>query len=316
MVATIAALVAILLAVGTAGFFWINGRIRDVPGVIGDYAGRPAATPGTNWLMVGSDSREGLDKSQRSKMATGKVEGKRTDSMMLLHIPENDGRPTLVSLPRDTAVNIPGNGWNKLNAAFADALKGGGPHLLVRTVEGVTGLRIDHYMELGFSGFVNVVKAIGGVEVNVREDINDRKAGLKLKKGTQLLNGTQALGYVRTRYNGALPDYERTKRQREFLGAVVKKVVTPGVLLNPFDLVPLAGAVADAVEVSAGTSAFDLLSLAMAMGNNPVTTVVPFGDTVPAGGGEAVRWDKPKADRLFNALRNDQQVPKDVLSKS
>ncbi|MFI6818768.1 LCP family protein [Nonomuraea sp. NPDC050328] len=310
----LAGLLAVLLVLAVVGFFWIDGRINTIAGVLDDYEGRPADGPGTNWLLVGSDSRKGLTAAQRRKLATGRAVGRRTDSMMLLHVPDGGGRSTLVSLPRDSAVTIPGNGRNKLNAAYSDAIKGGGPQLLVRTVEGATGLRIDNYMEIGFAGFVGIVDAVGGVEINVSENINDPKAGLKLKKGKQVLSGGEALGYVRTRYNGALPDFERTKRQRQFLGAVVKKAASPGVLINPFTAIPLATAATDSVDVSEGTGAFDLLSLGLAMGDSPVTTVVPFGGVEQVGGGEGVKWDREKALRLFDALADDKPVPKDLLS--
>lgn len=313
VVKILAALLAALLVLGVVGFFWIDSRINTIAGVLDDYEGRPADGPGTNWLLVGSDSRKGLTAAQRRKLATGKAVGRRTDSMMLLHLPDSGDKPTLVSLPRDSAVTIPGAGRNKLNAAYSDAIKGGGPQLLVRTVEGATGLRIDNYMEIGFAGFVGIVDAVGGVEMNVTEAINDPKAGLKLRKGKQVLTGGQALGYVRTRYNGALPDYERTKRQRQFLGAVVKKAASPGVLLNPFTSIPLAMAATDSVDVSEGTGAFDLLSLGLAMGDTPVTTVVPFGGTEAVAGGEGVKWDRTKALALFNALAEDKPVPKDAL---
>ncbi|PZG12418.1 LytTR family transcriptional regulator [Nonomuraea aridisoli] len=302
-------LVAILVA-AVGMFFWIDSRLAGIDGVLDDYEGRPADTPGTNWLLVGSDSRKGLTATQRRKLATGRAAGQRTDSMMLLHIPDGGDRPTLVSLPRDSAVTIPGRGRDKLNSAYAI----GGPRLLVRTVETVTGVHVDNYMEIGFAGFVDIVDAIGGVEINVRAAVNDPKAGLKLKKGTQVLNGSQALGYVRTRKGGALPDFERTKRQRQFLGAVVKKAASPGVLLNPFTSIPLAMSATDAVEVDSSTGAFDMLSLGLAMGDSPVTTVVPFGgnELIP-GGGTAVKWDRTKALAIFNALKEDKPVPKDVL---
>ncbi|MFC6679221.1 LCP family protein [Nonomuraea ferruginea] len=229
--------------------------------------------------------------------------------MMLLHLPEGSDRPTLVSLPRDSAVTVPGQGRNKLNAAYAI----GGPKLLVRTVETVTGIRVDNYMEIGFAGFVEIVDAVGGVEINVRAAVNDPKAGLKLKKGTQTLTGAQALGYVRTRKGGALPDYERTKRQRQFLSAVVKKAASPGTLINPFTSIPLAMSATDAVAVDEDTGVFDMLSLGLAMGDSPVTTVVPFGGTENVAGGEAVKWDRAKALALFEALAADQPVPKEIL---
>ncbi|MFE3454909.1 LCP family protein [Nonomuraea sp. NPDC059194] len=308
----LAGVVAVLLVLSVVGFFWINGRIKSVEGVLDDYEGRPADTPGTNWLLVGSDSREGLSAADRKKLATGRAVGRRTDSMMLLHIPDGSDRPTLVSLPRDSAVSIPGQGRNKLNAAFAI----GGPQLLTRTVENVTGIRIDNYMEVGFAGFVDIVDAVGGVEICVKNAINDPKAGLKLKKGCQEMDGGTALGYVRTRKGGALPDFERTKRQRQFLSAVVKKAASPGVLINPFTSIPLAMGATDAVRVDGSTGAFDLLSLGLAMGGDPVTTVVPFGGNESVAGGDAVKWDRAAATQLFDALKEDRPVPKDVLDKS
>lgn len=309
ILAIVAAVVALLLVVGVGMFFWIDSRLTGIPGVLEDYTGRPADTPGTNWLLVGSDSRKGLSAADRKKLATGRAAGQRTDSMMLLHIPAGSDKPTLVSLPRDSAVTIPGKGRNKLNAAYAF----GGPKLLAQTVETVTGVHVDHYMEIGFAGFVEIVDAVGGVEINVRAAVDDPKAGLKLKKGVQLLTGGQALGYVRTRKGGALPDFERTKRQRQFLGAVVKKAASPGVLINPFTSIPLAMSATDAVAVDEDTGAFDMLSLGLAMGDSPVTTVVPFGGNEIAGGGSAVKWDKEKALALFNALKEDKPVPKDIL---
>ncbi|MEV0234776.1 LCP family protein [Nonomuraea sp. NPDC050786] len=308
----VAGLLVVLLVAAVGLFFWINSRITGIEGVLDDYQGRIADTPGTNWLLVGSDSRKGLSAAERKKLATGRAVGQRTDSMMLLHIPDTGDKPTLVSLPRDSAVTIPGKGRDKLNAAY-----NGGPQLLVRTVESVTGVHIDHYMEIGFAGFVNIVDAIGGVEINVRAAVDDPKAGLKLKKGTQVLNGAQALGYVRTRKGGALPDFERTKRQRQFLGAVVKKAASPGVLINPFTSIPLAMSATDAVAVDSGTGAFDMLSLGLAMGDSPVTTVVPFGgnETVPSGG-TAVKWDRTKALALFDALKSDKPVPQNIIDSN
>ncbi|MEO3874082.1 LCP family protein [Nonomuraea sp. B12E4] len=303
-------LLVLLLVAGVGMLFWIDSRLSGIDGVLADYDGRVADTPGTNWLLVGSDSRKGLTAAERKELATGRSAGQRTDSMMLLHLPDGGDKPTLVSLPRDSAVSIPGRGRNKLNAAYSI----GGPKLLVQTVETVTGVHVDNYMEIGFGGFVDIVDAVGGVEINVRAAVDDPKAGLKLKKGTQLLNGAQALGYVRTRKGGALPDFERTKRQRQFLGAVVKKAASPGVLINPFTSIPLAMSATDAVEVDSGTGVFDMLSLGLAMGDSPVTTVVPFGGNEQlADGGAAVKWDRAKALALFNALKEDKPVPQDIL---
>ncbi|WP_250564098.1 LCP family protein [Sphaerisporangium fuscum] len=302
-------LLVALLVLGVVGFFWINSRLAAVDSLT-DYPGRPEATPGEDWLLVGSDSRAGLSAAQRKKLATGRAVGKRTDTMMLLHVP-GSGRPTLVSLPRDSYVPIDGHGSDKLNAAYAY----GGPKLLTKTVEKVTGIRVDHYMEIGFSGFVGIVDAIGGVNICVKQDIKDHKAGINLKKGCQDMNGGTALGYVRTRATGALPDFDRTQRQRQFFSAVVKKAASPGILINPFRSVPLAAAATDSVEVDGGTGAFDLLSLARAMSGDPIATAVPVGSLPTINGASVVKWDTARAQRLFQALAQDKPVPQDVLTK-
>ncbi|GHH65232.1 hypothetical protein GCM10017673_08970 [Streptosporangium violaceochromogenes] len=305
-------LLVVLLVVAAGTYFMIDSRLRQIS-ALDDYEGRPTGTAGTNWLLVGSDSRAGLTKAQRRKLATGRAVGRRTDTMMLLHIPGDGGRPTLVSLPRDSYVPIDGHGRGKLNAAYA--FQDGGPKLLAKTVEKVTGLRIDHYMEIGFGGFVGIVDAIGGVEIDVKQDIKDPKAGIDLKKGRQVLDGGTALGYVRTRATGAIPDFERTQRQRQFFAAVVKKAASPGVLVNPFRSIPLAMSAADSVTVGEETGTFNLLSLGLAMGDNPVTTVVPIGSLPTINGEAVVQWDRAKALRMFEALAEDKPVPQDVLGK-
>ncbi len=312
IVRSVAVLVVLLLVTGVGMFFWINSRISGIE-VLEDYEGRPAETPGQDWLLVGSDSRAGLSAAQRRKLATGRAAGRRTDTMMLLHIPYNGGRPTLVSLPRDSLVPIAGHGSDKLNAAYS--FNDGGPKLLTRTVEKVTGIRIDHYMEIGFSGFVGIVDAVGGVNICVKQSIRDPKAGINLKKGCQEMDGGTALGYVRTRATGNIPDFERTQRQRQFFSAVVKKAASPGVLFNPFRAIPLASAATDSVTVDNGTGTFDLLSLGLAMSDDPVTTVVPVGSFPTINGVNYAKWDSAKATKLFDALAADKQVPKDALAK-
>ncbi|HET9141956.1 LCP family protein [Actinophytocola sp.] len=279
---------------------------------LGDYAGRPAAGAGTNWLIVGSDSRDGLKAEDQERLATGDVGGKRTDTMMLLHIPDNDTKPTLVSLLRDSYVDIPGKGKNKLNAAYAF----GGPQLLAKTVELNTGLRLDHYVEIGFGGFADMVDAVGGVEMCLKEPIKDDKAGIDLAAGCQELNGPQALGYVRTR---ATPraDLDRVIHQREFVGALTDKATSAGTLLNPFKSVPLLANAPDAFTVDDGDHLHNLPGLAFAISGagdgSTITTTVPMGGSLRTNVGSAIVWDAKKAPRLFEALRTDQPVPEDVL---
>jgi LCP family protein required for cell wall assembly len=303
----VAAAIALLLVLMLAVLVWLDLRLNRVD-ALADYRGRPAVTPGVDWLIVGSDSREGLNAERRKQLATGQAAGRRTDTMMLLHLPRGGGSPTLVSLPRDSYVPIPGHGSNKLNAAYAF----GGPKLLARTVESVTGIRIDHYMEVGFDGFASTVDAVGGVRLCVDQPMHDPKAGLDLPAGCQVLDARKALGYVRTRAS-ARGDLDRVERQREFLGALVDKATSPGVLLNPFRSVPLALHGADAIVVDGSDHIHHLIRFPFAMravsGGDGVETTVPVGGTgmVP-GVGSVVRWDRPKALALFNALKEDRPV--------
>jgi LCP family protein required for cell wall assembly len=300
--------VALLLVLLLALFFFMDSRLNRVDALV-DYAGRPAVTPGTDWLVVGSDSREGLTEQQRKQLATGDASGQRTDTMMLLHIPRGGGKPTLVSLPRDSFVPIPGHGSNKLNAAYAF----GGPKLLVRTVEQVTGIRIDHYMEIGFASFATAVDAVGGVRICVDHAMRDPKAGLNIKGGCQVLDSREALGYVRTRAS-PLGDLDRVKRQRQFLGALTDKAVSPGVLLNPFKSIPLALRGTDSLTVANGDHLWQLVRFLFAMrsvsGGDGVATTVPIGSAgSEPGAGSVLHWDRTKALALFNALKADRPVP-------
>ena len=301
----VALLVLLVLALGL--LVWADTRLNRVD-ALPDYDGRPAATPGADWLVVGSDSREGLSGERRRQLATGDASGRRTDTMMLLHI-SRGGAPTLVSLPRDSYVPIPGHGQNKLNAAYAF----GGPKLLARTVEEVTGIRIDHYMEVGFDGFATTVDAVGGVRICVDRPMRDPKAGLNLRAGCQVLNSRDALGYVRTR---ASPrgDLDRVERQREFLGALTAKASSPGVLLNPFRSIPLALNATDSIAVGNGDHLYHLARFVFAMrsvtgGDGTATTVPIAGTGVVSGAGSIVRWDRERALALFDALKQDRPVP-------
>jgi LCP family protein required for cell wall assembly len=216
-------LLLLALLLGTLLFFY--SRIEKVD-AIQDYDGRPEAGSGQNWLIVGSDSREGLSDEQIKDLRLGKIDGRRTDTIILLHRPAS-GKPTLVSLPRDSYVPIPGQGRNKLNAAYAF----GGPALLVQTVEQVTGLRVDHYAEVGFGGFVGMTDAVGGVELCPSRRIRDRKSGLRVQKGCQEMDGPTALAYVRARYFDPKGDLGRVERQQEFLGAVFDEATSPATQL-------------------------------------------------------------------------------------
>jgi LCP family protein required for cell wall assembly len=307
-------LFAFVLLLVVAGVY-VDSSMNRVA-ALSEYEGRPEAGKGTNWLLVGSDSREDLSEEDTARLSTGAPKGRRTDTIMLLHIPDNDEKPTLVSLLRDSYVPIPDNGRNKLNAAYAF----GGAPLLARTVEQATGLRLDHYLEVGLGGFADVVDAVGGVDICVKDPIDDPLAGINVQAGCQELDGPTALGYVRTR---ATPraDLDRVIHQREFMGALMEKATSPATLLNPFKLFPLLGSAPDALTVDEGDHIYHLPSFGLAMAGassgTTITTTVPIGGAKDVGGqvGQVQLWDKEKATQLFEALRNDTAVPADVITK-
>nr|WP_312858289.1 LCP family protein [Pseudonocardia pini] len=264
-----------------------------------------AESSGTNWLIVGSDSRADLGTEDQERLGTGDAAGQRTDTIMLLH--SGSSGSVLVSLPRDSYVPIEGHGSNKLNAAYAF----GGAPLLISTVENATGLHIDHYAEIGFGGFVDAVDAVGGVDLCVPKAIKDPKANLDIQAGCQELDGTTALGYVRTRATAG-SDFDRVQRQREFLSALIAKATSPATLVNPFRVVPLADAMTGLITVDSSDHIWNIAQLGLAMRgvtNGGVATTVPVGGTPTIGGQSVVRWDKTRASRLFESLQKDETPP-------
>ncbi|MFD8235721.1 LCP family protein [Streptomyces sp. NPDC059696] len=308
-------LVTLLVVTSVGTYFWADSKLnREVD--LSKVIDRPEAGEGTNYLIVGSDSRKGMSAEEKKKLHTGSAEGKRTDSMMILHT--GDGAPTLVSLPRDSNVTIPSfkgsdsgklypatGRQTKLNAAYAED----GPELLVRTVEANTGLHIDHYVEIGFAGFANIVDAVGGVEMDIPQDIKDTKSGADFKKGTQTLNGEQALAFVRTRYALAGSDLDRTKNQQKFLSALANQVATPGTVLNPFKLYPTMSAGLDTLVVDEDMSLFDLASMFWAMkgvsGGEGKSMNMPIAGNSANGN---LQWDTAKVKTLVSQLKNDEKV--------
>ncbi|MGW2886643.1 LCP family protein [Streptomyces griseoruber] len=306
------AVVVVVTSVST--YFWADSKLRrevDLSKVID----RPDAGDGTNYLIVGSDSREGLTAEDKKELHTGSAEGKRTDSMMILHV--GSSGDTLISLPRDSDVEIPtyvgsesgktfkGTGRHtKLNAAYAED----GPTLLVRTVEYNTGLHIDHYVEIGFAGFANIVDAVGGVEITIDQAFKDKYSGADFKAGKQTLNGEEALAFVRTRHAFAASDLQRTKNQQKFLAALAHQVATPSTILNPFKFYPVMGAGLDSLIVDKDMGLYDLGSMFFAMkgvnGGDGVSMNMPISGS---SGGNLV-WDKTKVKQLVNELNNDEKV--------
>ncbi|MER6926646.1 LCP family protein, partial [Streptomyces spiralis] len=306
-------LVTALVVTSVATYFWADSKLhRDVD--LSKVIDRPEAGKGTNYLIVGSDSRAGMSAEDKKKLHTGSAEGKRTDSMMILHVGDNGD--TLISLPRDSNVTIPqfrgsesgkirpAMGANKLNAAYAFD----GPTLLVRTIEYNTGLHIDHYVEIGFAGFANIVDAVGGVEMTIDQPFKDKWSGADFKAGKQKLNGEQALAFVRTRHAFAASDLQRTKNQQKFLSALAHQVATPSTVLNPFKFYPTVGAGLDSLVVDKDMSLWDLASMFWAMkgvsGGDGKSMNMPISGST---GGNLV-WDKAKVKTLVDELKNDETV--------
>ncbi|HZA10123.1 MAG TPA: LCP family protein [Mycobacterium sp.] len=302
-------LVAITVAV-VGGGCWIETSLRRAQ-VLADYPDRPAPGQGTTWLLVGSDSRSDLSPEQQAELATGGDIGNgRTDTIMLVHMPGlGSSTPTsMVSIPRDSYVNIPGHGSDKVNAAFA----AGGGSLLAQTVEQATGLRLDHYAEIGFAGFAEVVDALGGVTMCPKEPISDPLAGIDLSAGCQRLDGRNALGYVRSR---ATPraDLDRMVNQRAFMSALLRRAANPAVYLNPFRWYPTVTTATGALTVDEGAHAWDLARLASALRGSTVTATVPIAEFTGSDSGSVVVWNSDVAHDLFAALASDSPLPRAVL---
>lgn len=309
-------MVLLLVAVvGYAGFLvWVPIKSYNaMPKVADAPAGsRPASGAGSNYLLVGSDSRAGLTAEQEAELSTGSESddpGQRTDSIMLLHR-SSSGKSSLISIPRDSYVEIPGYGANKINAAFAF----GGPALLVETVEGATGLRIDGYLEIGFGGFASVVDALGGVEICVPFPMDDPRAGINLQEGCQTLNGATALGYVRARYSDPRGDIGRAERQRQFLSAIMQKSVSPKTILDPFQYYAVVMAPSQGLALGEDTSLYETAQIFLTMramsNGDGLSLVVPISSTSfqTTNAGVAVKWDTERATALFDALRDDDPL--------
>jgi LCP family protein required for cell wall assembly len=260
---------------------------------------RPAEQPGTTYLVVGSDSRKGLTAAEKKKLGTGGVGdiGQRTDTIMLLHT--GDGPSLLMSIPRDSIVPIPGHSTTKINAAFAY----GGAPLLVKTIEQNTGVRIDHYVEIGFGGFVNAVDAVGGVTICPKDAMKDPRANLDIRAGCQEVDGITALGYARSRHAAEAGDIGRAAHQREVVSAIGDKAASPWSVLNPVRYLRLADAGSEALAVGENTGLLSTARFAWAMtnvsGKEGLTCGVPIADL-------AVHWDRQRARRLFRLISEDR----------
>jgi LCP family protein required for cell wall assembly len=359
----------LVITVSGIGHGVVNGVNRAINRVdaFGGMQGRPDGTKGTNYLLVGTDGRDGLDPSDKQRYHLGGAPCHCTDTIMLVHLSEDRQRAGVVSIPRDSYVRLPGtpapaassgasptaSSWAmraagtafsgmsgtsraassgastaalngspavtdpplstrpaKINQAYAD----GGPKLTVRTVEQLTGVHIDHYLEVDFTSFMKTVDVIGGVQVCTAQPLKDSYTGLDLPVGTTTLNGGQALQYVRSRHIDGSADLGRMQRQQRFLAQVIHKITRGNTLSDPVALSRIATTALGSVRADQGLGPADLIALARGMKGLSTGSAefasVPLSDLdykVP-GIGSTVKWDSAQAGKLWAAIRADRPL--------
>ncbi|MFJ3235245.1 LCP family protein [Streptomyces sp. NPDC086787] len=310
------ALATTLLLTAGGTYAWAESELhRDVD--LAAYSHGRASGEGTNYLIVGSDSRDGLSDSDVRDLHAGGGGGRRTDSIIVLHTGARGA--VMLSLPRDSWVTIPGfhdpatgkrvpPTKDKLNAAFAY----GGPELLAHTIEHNTGIRIHHYAEIGFAGFVKVVDAIGGVRFCLDRDIKDEKSGADLRSGCRTLNGRQSLAFVRERHQEAEGDLGRSRNQQRFLSALADKAGRSKTFLDPTQMYPALTAGLDALVVDRNMDLQRLMGMFRSLrgpnGTAKQVTVPVDAVGLPTAKGNVIRWDADRAAVLFRQIRDDRPV--------
>ncbi|MCW2680783.1 MAG: cell envelope-related transcriptional attenuator, partial [Frankiales bacterium] len=311
-----------ILATAGAGYALLNfydGKINRIPGLdLG--GGRPEGLPrdAKNILIVGSDSRGDLEAGE-GPQGTGDdfVTGQRSDTVILAHLYGDSDKAQLVSFPRDSWVQIPehtnldsGEVVEAREAKLNTALSDGGPPLLIDTIEGLTGLHVDHYMQIDFDGFQSIVNELDGVEVCLPAAAKEKDSGIDLPAGRSVIKGDQALAFVRQRKGLPNGDIDRIKRQQQFIGAIVRKVLSAGTLLNPVKLDGVIRATAASLDVDRSLGISELKDLALRFqsfdAGGVVFTTVPVAD--PAGTRQrqsVVLLDEDQGQQLFDAIRRD-----------
>ena len=315
-------------AISSLAFTTVTASINKIDAFAGIDKRPEKISSAVNYLLVGSDTREGLSKAELKELRVGSVAtaaGKRSDTMLLVHISKARDKAVLISIPRDSFALIPAytNKAGKVTPArhskINSAFNWGGAPLLIQTIEEMTQLKIDHYVEINFAGFARVVDALGGIEVCTKKDIDDPKSHLVLAAGVHTLNGIESLKYVRTREFDGMGDIGRMQRQQAFMSSVLKKATSAGVLLNPITMTSFINSSLDAVTTDVGLQSAELISLAKGMKSlatsNIRTLTVPLSDLNYYANGvtASVLWDPVLAPELWNRLREDRAVVDEVL---
>ncbi|MEX2551041.1 MAG: LCP family protein [Nitriliruptoraceae bacterium] len=302
-------LLVLLLVVALIFALWLPTRLAREPV---DGLARGGGSP-RHILVTGSDSREGLSPEEQRELSTGSAstfEGERTDTIFVLTV-EGD-RTAMLAFPRDLWVERCDGTLGRINAAMGI----GGPSCLVETIRDVSGIHVHHHARITFGGFRDVVDAVGGVELCLDEPIADRDAGIDLPAGCQVLDGTDALGYVRVRKID--DDLQRIQRQQRFVRALATEVTQPSVLLNPLTLWRLSGDMGQAVTVDDSLGLPGLVRLARGAralaGGNVVTHTVPVAPRTTSGGAYVLDPQQPDAETLFARFR-DGSVLDEVVTE-
>ena len=299
--------VVVLFVAGTAWGF--TSYINDTIGrVNAGTAGTPASGP-LNVLLAGVDQRSGLTRHQELALHVGqRTSNSNSDTMMLIHVSGDRSRVTVISIPRDSWVNIPGHGFNKINAAYGL----GGPKLVVQTVEANTGLTINDFVQVNFLGFVKVIDALGGVNICLPFAVDDPYSGLHLAKGRHHVSGITALEYARDRHSFATSDLARIQDQQHLLSSMLTEAISSGTLANPVKLDRFLHAALAAIKVDQGLNVAALADQMRGVSPSDVRFMtVPLSNyNYQTPSGElAVLWDAKESQTLFNELKNDRRPP-------
>jgi LCP family protein required for cell wall assembly len=299
----------ILIVIASVSGFYLYARVINGLFTRTNVNLQTASGDALNILLVGSDSRAGLNSPADIARygSDTSVSGQRADSIMLMQIIPKQQRGVLLSFPRDLWVTIhDGQHFfhSKINAAYSY-----GPQTMIDTVSAFTGVPINHFMEINFAGFRRMVDAIGGIDICMNERIYDSQLLFGLPKGNSHLDGIAALNFVRMRHATAGGDFDRIKRQQQFLRAVMTKIGRPSVLGNPVRVNGLARAFAQNVKVDQYFQLDDMVRFALSVrrvGLNQLETYSVPGDVGNIGGASVVLADQYRAQPLFNALKNQQ----------
>lgn len=319
-----------IVVVGGAGagylYFKLNGNLKsvDIDQALGTDRPKKADNGSENILVLGSDTRSGSNK----KLGGGTDDGSaRSDTAMIVHIYKGHKKASVVSIPRDTLIDRPsctdteGNEHPAAqNAMFNSAYSTGGAACAVKTVESITDLRMDHYLEVDFAGFQKLIDDLGGVEITTTKSIDDPDSHLKLKAGTHTLDGRQALGLVRTRHGvGDGSDLGRIQLQQAFIKALVNQIKDVGVFSNPKKLLDLAETATKTVTADSDLGSVNKLA-SFANGLKGISPSNMHMITMPVAYDPAdpnrVLLQKKKADQIWKALEHDKPIPRSATSGS